>query len=220
MKSVVWSAQGNSEKNEDACFARPDRGVFAVADGVGSGPAGELASRTTIELLSDALEQGELTENLVMGAIHSANAEIKGLSERAGYEGMACTLALAWVKADVLTCFHVGDSRIYKLRNQQLEQLTKDHAMLVLKSGARLKNVITRAIGIKVKVDVEITVAQWKHEDVLILMSDGVSDKLSNDDILKIMTDATLSMADKARRLTWESEARGGVDDKTVVLAF
>ena len=221
MKSVVWSAQGkHSNQNEDACYARPDKGLFAVADGVGGGPAGELASRRTIEILSEQLDSGEVKQDLILRAIQTANGEVKEYASKTGNEGMACTLALAWINGTGLHCFHVGDSRIYRLRGQVLEQLTQDHAALVVKSDARLKSVITRAIGIKVDIDAEISSFEWQNSDVLVLMSDGVSDKLSNTDILRIMTDATLSMSDKARRLTWESEIRGGVDDKTVVLAF
>lgn len=221
MKSVVWSAQGkHSEQNEDACFARPDKGLFAVADGVGGGPAGELASRRTIEILSERLDQVDLHQPSILEAIAHANSAVKAFSVEAGHEGMACTLALAWVSNGSLSCFHIGDSRIYRLRDQQLEQLTQDHSTLILKSGDRLKSVITRAIGIKESVEAEVNTSNWLRSDVLLLMSDGISDKLSNDDILKVMTDTSLSMADKARRLTWESEMRGGADDKTVVLAF
>ena len=116
--------------NEDAYVARAP--LFAVADGMGGAQAGEVASRTAVEVLSDGLPGGEgSVEDRLRGIVQGANERIHALSvadeERAG---MGTTLTLAHVGERDVTVAHVGDSRCYRLRDGELERLTVDHTLV------------------------------------------------------------------------------------------
>lgn len=221
MKAVVQSQQGShSDSNEDACFAMPNLGLFAVADGVGGGPAGELASRTVIETLQGLLGTVVLSVSEIERAIQQANINVLGLANTRGLKGMASTLVLAWCAPSTVTCFSVGDSRIYRFRDGELRQLTTDHVKSVTRKDRAPKLMVTRALGVKDEMDVDIN--EWDHlsGDVLILMSDGISDPLQDNELGAILAESRLSMMDKASAMIRASESKGCTDDKTIVLAF
>ena len=197
----------------------PTWGVFVVSDGVGGGPSGEVASRSVVETLYQQLGAGDITQDRIKQAIDIANKQVVTVAKAKNVEGTACTLVLAWIDGASLTCFNVGDSRIYRLRNGKVEQLTKDHTKIVDR-GARKKSVVTRVLGIKEEMPVDMTEWDWLPSDMLMLMSDGISDPLSSDDIERIVVHQKLSFGDKARSLIEESVKRGCEDDKTVVIAF
>lgn len=220
MRAITWSEKGEvSDVNEDACVALPSKGVFAVCDGVGGGPAGEYASRTIIEYISSQLCEVEASKDFIRESIESVNRDIHGVSRQEGFKGMASTIALAWVESDLLTCFHVGDSRIYRLRENQLSQLTEDHTALVARAKG-LKSVVTRAMGIHAEIEVDVSEWHWQVGDIIMLASDGITDLLKNEEIQSILSSEEMTMVEKARKLASESSTRGSRDDKTVVIAF
>lgn len=220
MRAITWSEKGEvSEVNEDACVALPSKGVFAVCDGVGGGPAGEYASRTIIEYISSQLNEVKASKDFIRESIQSVNRNIHVVGQQEGFKGMASTLALAWVENDLLTCFHVGDSRIYRLRQNSLSQLTEDHTALVARTKG-LKSVVTRAMGIHSDIQVDVSEWHWESGDLVMLASDGITDLLKNEEIQNILSSAEMTMVEKARKLASESNTRGGKDDKTVVIAF
>lgn len=221
MRAVSMSQKGTrSEFNEDACLVMPNLGVFVVADGVGGGPSGHEASRSVVEALYGVLSGGGFRdESSVREAINAANVEVYNKAESEGLRGMASTLVIAWKDNDVLRCFNVGDSRIYRLRNGELEQLTKDHTTKIVKNN-REKMVVTRAMGVKPSVEAELTSWDWKESDVVLLMSDGISDPLQDHEIEQIVSQEKRLMVDKVKLLISESISRGCEDDKTVILAF
>ena len=220
MKAIAVSQKGTrSEHNEDACLAMPTSGVFVVSDGVGGGPSGQVASRAVVEKIYQHLHSSEITQERIEQAIEMANSRVISVAKQRNIEGTACTLVLAWVDGSKLTCFNVGDSRIYRLRDGKVTQLTKDHTKLIDR-GARKKMVVTRVLGLKENIPVDVSEWDWKHADMVMLMSDGISDPLADSDIERIVISETLSVGDKVKSLIKESVTRGCEDDKTIVVAF
>ena len=162
----------------------------------------------------------QVNQTLIDAAIANANSNVFQLSGNAEKgKGMASTLVLAWKTDSRLFCFSVGDSRIYRFRNGNSQQLTKDHVVAVQKANGS-KNMVTRAVGLEAQVVPDVTEWDWFDNDIILLASDGISDQLSEELITKIVTHQSLSMTDKAKTLVEESKRRGGRDDKTVVLVF
>lgn len=220
MQSVSFSQKGSkSETNEDACLSLPYKGLFVVADGVGGGPSGDFASRTVVDTLCVALEEAPLSEQLILHSIELANQHVFDTASSTNRDGMASTITVGWRQSSKFYCFNVGDSRIYLVRGNAIHQLTRDHVRQVQKAPNVIKQVVTNAIGIRPKVDVEVTRHDIEAGDLLALMSDGISDRLDDEAILSVLASEQLSLVGKARALVEESERRGGRDDKSIILA-
>lgn len=220
LKTVVHSQQGQrSPNNEDASLALTSAGIFAVADGVGGGPAGDQASKLTLQTIDNYLSAGEVSQNMITSAIIAANSRVIELANNTRLQGMASTLSLAWIEANQVVCFNVGDSRIYHWNQQQLSQLTNDHVTEIEKQG-RLKTYVTKAIGIADNPGTEITLADWEKGDMLLLMSDGISDKLPEHDLEEICKHTQYSMFDKANMMIKHAALNGSTDDKTIIIVF
>lgn len=221
MQAVTFSQKGmKSEKNEDACLSLPSRGLFVVADGVGGGPAGDFASRAVVETLYAGLAEANLSKQSILAIIERANTVVYEASLQQNRKGMASTLVVCWKLEDQVLFFNVGDSRGYRVRGGRIDRLTRDHTRQVQKAPNVIKQVVTNAIGIKPAISVEVTEYKLELGDLLLLMTDGVSDQLGDEDILSIVSSDNSSLVEKARALVTESERRGGRDDKSVILAL
>ncbi|MCG8669813.1 MAG: protein phosphatase 2C domain-containing protein [Pseudomonadales bacterium] len=221
MRAVAISKQGSrSEQNEDACIVLANKGVFAVADGVGGGPSGGVASRNVVDTLREQLVKSDTSDEKIRDAFELANQKVRKVASDTGQKGMASTLVLAWVIDDVLRCYHVGDSRIYRIRNGEATALTKDHAKLVRRVNGSVKSVVTQAMGAKPKVAPEVAEFDWEEGDIVLLMSDGISDPVADEEMAVLMSQERGSMADRVQSLINRSEQLGGTDDKTVVAIF
>lgn len=221
MQTVTFSQKGTkSDTNEDACLSLPTRGLFVVADGVGGGPSGDFASRAVVNTLYESFRDSAVTEAAVIESIQQANAFIYEASQTQDRKGMASTVVVGWQSGGQLCCFNVGDSRIYRLRGAVIEQLTRDHIRQIQKAPNIMKQVVTNAVGIKPTLQVEVTHHDCIAGDLMLLMTDGISDLLDEDAIAGIASSPQYSMADKVRALVSESERRGGQDDKTVILTL
>lgn len=221
MKAIAISKQGSrSEDNEDACIALNGVGVYAVADGVGGGPAGELASRCVVDVLTNAFRKKKVSGRRIESAIEQANNSIRDVAAKLKHEGMASTIALAWLSDDKLHCYHVGDSRIYRMRDGRVVQLTRDHTKVVKRANGSVKSVITQAMGAQEVVYPDVTEHHWQMGDILLIMSDGISDVVPETEMESLLSDNNLTMSDKAWSLIARSEQLGGTDDKTVILVF
>ncbi|HBC57625.1 MAG TPA: hypothetical protein DCZ03_10720 [Gammaproteobacteria bacterium] len=222
LKSVAWSEKGmRSHENEDAFLSMPDQGLFALADGVGSGESSAVAANMLMDCLCEQLSGTDITQDKILHAIDAANFAIFRLAQQPGHVGMATTLAMAWVSGDWVHCHYVGDSRIYGYRQGRLVQLSEDHVAISSVSGAREKHKITRAVGIQDQVNVDSKSFSWTDSDRLLLTSDGVSDKVNEADILELIESPDLLTAiDRIRGLIQLSVERGGRDDKTAVYIF
>ena len=197
LKSFGFSDIGlNRPNNEDVWAALPEVGFFALADGMGGHQAGEVAAKEAIDsLLLSAKEIKELNSlELVIEiryAIERANQWIYQMSRSSEkLRGMGTTLCcLKWTPQWIIYA-HIGDSRIYRLRNKKLELLTKDHSLLAkwlaMKEPNKpcdtpfpYKNIITRALGTSRRVKPEIAVESHEKGDLYILCTDGLHDVLS-----------------------------------------
>ena len=232
--------------NEDSVFVNPGQNLFVVADGMGGHAAGEVASRLAVDAINDFIEltggDDEITwpfglddtisydGNRLKTAVRFANKKVlETTKERSEYEGMATTVAAVLLEGDAANLAHVGDSRIYLLRASELSQLTSDHSWIneQIQSGvisadqARshpLRNVVTRALGGKPDLLVDMQLQPMQPEDVLLLCSDGLTTMLPDDEICRLMAENVADVAQAARALVDAANAKGGEDNITVLL--
>lgn len=217
VRSVALSSVGRRDNNEDAVLHAPELGLFAVADGMGGYEGGEVASQLAIVALeetyrrmrSDAeatfpwrLDSGKtLDENLLAAALRLAHRAI--VSQRTGrLRDMGSTAVALSLCDDGVVIGHVGDSRIYRLRNGELTQLTVDHSLFeeVRSSGIEtamqskrdcpFANVITRALGLPDRAEPEVRTLPVESGDLFLLCSDGFSDPLPEEKIRTLLREA------------------------------
>lgn len=234
-------------QNEDAIAFSTEHGYAILADGMGGYRAGEVASRMAVEVVGAAFDD-EISRlktqplqsrlgcakrvcELMVEAIHAANTEIVKASQAdPEWEGMGTTLVVAVAHDDVLTVAHVGDSRAYRLRNDILERITRDHSLLqeqidaglITVDDARLslnKNLVTRALGVDtVQLDVEIHEHHVLPGDMYLLCSDGLSDMLDDAEIRDILASSDVSLDAACNVLVSRANSNGGHDNISVVL--
>jgi protein phosphatase len=234
------------KSNEDFYCADDEQGLYVVADGMGGHAAGEVASEVAVETIEEFIKlTGDsqdqtwpygLDENLSFNgnrlktSIRFANRRvIEKTREQAEYEGMATTVVAALIGDDQADIAHVGDSRLYLIREGHIECLTDDHSWVneQVLSGVMdveqarthpLRNVVTRALGGKEELEVDMQTLQLQAMDLLLLCSDGLTSMLDDEEILKIiLTDGH----DKQRALSGLIDAAnqsGGEDNTTAIL--
>lgn len=227
------------QNNEDVWAQEPSIGLYVLADGMGGHLAGEVASHETASALCKVLKKKITTSNqysllelqdLVKRAIIHVNGLIYKMSRtNDGLKGMGTTLCCLLFHADGLVFAHVGDSRIYRLRNEKFEQLTKDHSLFrdLVDQGQLnasqacdflYKNIITKAIGTEPKVDPTVKTCSTHFEDIFLMCSDGLSDLVPANEIKEILLEAS-SKEEAAKRLIDRANAEGGKDNITIVIA-
>jgi protein phosphatase len=232
--------------NEDSFYVNPEQNLFVVADGMGGHAAGEVASKVAVEAINEFVcltggdeeitwpfgldESISYDGNRLKTAVRYANRKVlEAMKEKSEYEGMATTVAAVLVDGDAANLAHVGDSRIYLYRDGTLSQLTSDHSWVneQLQSGvlsldqARthpLRNVVTRALGGRADLNVDMQVHKAKAGDLLIICSDGLTTMVPDDDIATVLSAAGADLEKAARALVAEANARGGEDNITVIL--
>jgi serine/threonine protein phosphatase PrpC len=230
----------NRTNNEDAFWINPSNSVYVVVDGMGGHNAGEIASRMATELLKLALDdeslqrtnnETEKIERLFFNALNNTSTKIFDYGkENQEWTGMGCTVALAWLKENILYSSHVGDARIYVCKQQEIHQIGNDHSHVaeVVKLGrmtkeeARLnplKNQITQALGMTGHVDPEFHMTDITSGDRVILCSDGLWDMLSDQEIHEIAfsdNDAKSLCEEFVKR----ANLAGGHDNITVLVSI
>ncbi len=213
-------------KNEDAWIACPDRQFWAIADGMGGYPGGEVASREALQCLKEGVAQigTERVEELLQKAIGASHRWVLHVAQNTpGLSGMATTLCCLLLRNGCAYLAHVGDSRIYRLRNGSLELLTRDHSRLVeWYLGGKLKkrpdkHLLTRGIGLESASQSELAVHGLEAGDTFLLCSDGLSDLLKIEVIEKTLLDSA-SPEEAGRRLIDEANRRGGHDNITALV--
>jgi len=213
------------EHNEDSFYS--DDPVFAVADGMGGAQAGEVASGMAIELVEAANRAGELPERIV-AVVEDANRKIHAAAQDdSARAGMGCTLTMAVVEENEVVIAHVGDSRAYRLRDGQLEQVTEDHSLVagLIKLG-KLKpedaathpqrSVILRALGPASAVEVDVHEVASREDDVFLLCSDGLSGMVK-DEVIEETLNSMPALGDALPMLIECANAAGGLDNITAV---
>ncbi len=232
--------------NEDNLVANPDQRLFVVADGMGGHAAGEVASKVAVEAINEFIQltsgDEEITwpfgldetisydGNRLKTAIRFANRKVlEATKEKTEYEGMATTVAAVLVDGSTANLAHVGDSRIYLYRGGELTQLTSDHSWVneQLQSGiisaeqARshpLRNVVTRALGGRADLQVDIGSHAVESGDLLLVCSDGLTTMVPDEHIARLLHDAQGDADKAAEALVAEANARGGEDNISVVV--
>ena len=206
LKSAAVTDRGLSEKrplNEDSFLADTERGIFAVADGVGGAEAGEVASQTAIEVLDEAFRHKEDSadiEDLMELAIQRANASIhKMAQEHAKFAMMATTIVALHIKNNIATIGHVGDSRLYRLTpDGYLLRETEDHSVVEeeVRAGRMTpeqaanhpsKNIISRALGAEDGVEVDMKVIEVEDGTQFLLCTDGITRHIPDYELRQLM---------------------------------
>src|SRR6185436_14337247 len=215
-------------ENEDSFFARSP--MFAVADGMGGAQAGEVASQVAVEVLQQGLpEHDGSVEQRLRELVEEANARINTLSRTDDQRaGMGTTLTLAYVGEHELSVAHVGDSRLYRLREGMFERLTDDHTLVeeLVRQGKLTpqeadhhpqRSIITRALGPEAAVEADSHTWPARDGDVYLICSDGLTSMISERQVGELLA-AAPSLSDAGRKLVDAANAAGGRDNITVIL--
>lgn len=214
------------QSNEDSYLERSP--LFVVADGMGGARAGEVASAIAVET-AKASEVGASPEQDLAGVVKAANAEIyRKAQEDSEHAGMGTTFTGALVTGSEVAIGHVGDSRMYRYRDGELERLTQDHSLVeeFVRQGKLTpeeaevhpqRSIITRALGPEPDVQVDTFTYPGRPGDVYLICSDGLTGMISEDAIARILAaDSTLDAA--AKQLIDAANENGGRDNITVIL--
>jgi serine/threonine protein phosphatase PrpC len=214
--------------NEDSLVVNPP--LFAVADGMGGAKAGEVASAVAVEAVEGApTESAEPAEAQLAKIVRDANRRIYDLAVAdESRRGMGTTLTLAKLHGDEVSLAHVGDSRAYRLRGGELEQLTKDHSLVAeLERSGQItpeaaehhpqRSIITRALGPEPDVEVDTYTLAGREGDLFLICSDGLTSMISDDEVRSILRSAG-SLDDAAEELVRAANQSGGKDNITVIL--
>ncbi|HWN11821.1 MAG TPA: PP2C family serine/threonine-protein phosphatase [Pyrinomonadaceae bacterium] len=236
IRSSAVTDRGLNKKrplNEDSFLADSERGIFAVADGVGGAEAGEVASQTAIEVLDEAFRHqtaGADVEDLMELAIQRANASIHQMAQdSAKFSMMATTIVGLHIDGNIATIGHVGDSRLYRLTPEgQLVRETEDHSVVEeeVRAGRMTaeqaanhpsKNVISRAIGAETGVDVDMKVIEIDDGTEFLLCTDGITRHIPDYEIrqLLLVHDDLSTLCSELKDRCYE---RGAEDNLTAVV--
>lgn len=205
-----------------------------VCDGMGGANGGNIASQMAVEQITHQLSSAcrehissNSVKNILVPAVLNANTSIYEYAQKdPELSGMGTTVVLAMVAEQTLYIAHVGDSRAYLLSKNGIEQITKDHSMVqemvdrgeITEKQARVhprKNIITRALGVGPKVDVDYYELPFPQDDILLLCTDGLSNYLEPETIHRMAME--LNLEQLTDQLVEQSKELGGRDNITVV---
>ena len=230
--------------NEDSVFVDSALGFAVLADGMGGYNAGEVASGMATAPLGAAMakalaergpDEGEIDGQgwarvALAREIVRVNESIHRAAEsQPQYFGMGTTLVAALFHDDRVTVAHIGDSRMYRLRGDQLSQLTRDHSLLQeqVDDGiitaeqarqAKNKNLVTRALGIDPTVEIEANDHEARAEDIFLLCSDGLTDMIDDGSIASTLSSFAAQPEQGAIRLVDMANEHGGRDNVSVIV--
>lgn len=211
------------QNNEDNFFCSPENKLFVVADGLGGHSSGEVASEMTVSYLAE--NKPENIENLSK-CINEANLLVYKKAREIKND-MATTISAMLICADKAFIGHVGDSRVYLIRNKEIYQITEDHTPVMesLRSGlitpeqARfhpMRHMLSRTIGTHPEVLVDSLILDIEAKDVFVLCTDGLSNLVEDQEILDIVIEQKKTLA-ITQTLVDKALERGGVDNVTVI---
>lgn len=228
--------------NEDAVFGDAGQGLVILADGMGGYNAGEVASGMAITLLSNNLAplvpqvqpastDGERPVHQHLAEqIELTNTSIyQSAQSQPQYAGMGTTLVVAWFHDNVMSVAHIGDSRLYRLRGEDFQQLTRDHSLLQeqIDSGmisaeearySQNKNLVTRALGVDPDVEPEIHDYDVLPGDIYLLCSDGLNDMVEDEEIGMTLQALQSNLELAGDQLIQMANDNGGRDNVSVIL--
>ncbi len=233
------------DHNEDAIGSVEDIGLWVLADGMGGYNAGEVASgiavKTIIDLVNEACQRedradietgtGYMRQTIVLrDAIHRANKIINQTAQsQPQCEGMGTTLVACLFFDNRLSIAHVGDSRLYRMRDNRFEQITMDHSLLQElvdrgfysqeeASRSTNRNYVTRALGVETSVEVEVQEIEVEKGDYILMCSDGLPDMVEDEDIHLTISTFNNNIDTIGQQLIKLANDNGGRDNVSVVL--
>ena len=251
LPSLTWAVSSDPglkrTSNEDSYSTRPDVGLFVVADGMGGHVAGEVASRVAVEAIEAFIQETagadknrtwpfpfdptvSLEANRLRAAFRLANRKIAAaIADSQDLRGMATTASAVLLGAQSASVAHVGDSRVYVLREGKLEQITNDHSWVeeqvragtLTPTAARQhpwRNVVTRALSGGDDPEVDVTEVSPRPGERYLLCSDGLFTVVPDSRIAELLADAQLSLDAIARELVAAANEAGGPDNITALI--
>jgi len=246
VESFGWTDVGQLRAlNEDSFFIDGELGLYIVADGMGGENAGEVASRTAADVVATFIRRSNESEitwpfgivphlshngNRLRTAIMLANKRVwKEAESRQEYVGMGTTIVAALVEDAVLTLCGAGDSRAYRIRENQLDQITTDDSWVqaAVSAGAMtherfqehpMRNIITKAVGAKEAIELEILETPLQEGDLYLLCSDGLHGMIDDSRILEIVSGTHGNLQEGVAGLIAAANAVGGKDNITALL--
>jgi serine/threonine protein phosphatase PrpC len=243
---VNFSASGKTDKglvrsnNEDNFYLDEKLGLLVVADGMGGHASGETASKLTVNVVRDYFHgtykkivnydhaYSEAT-NRLNSAIRLANQAVYEAAQSSPkLKGMGTTVAAVLLTGNRLSIAHIGDSRVYLIRAGHVNQLTDDHSIvneqvkreLITKEEAahsEIKNILTKALGIRAEVEADLDELTVFGDDILFLCTDGLSNMVEEDDFLDIIS-MEGNPAAACEALVKAANKNGGKDNITVIV--
>jgi protein phosphatase len=231
--------------NEDSIGNDASIGLAVLADGMGGYNAGEVASGIAVALITketretlaqvrphetDRTSGKPMAVRILGNIIARANGSIfQAANSQPQYAGMGTTLVVALLADNHINVAHIGDSRLYRLRGDELTQLTRDHSLLqeqidsgmITKEMARRsqnKNLVTRAVGIEPEVEADINTFEALEGDTYLMCSDGLCDMVDDEDILLTLTSLSANLPLAASQLVQMANDNGGRDNISVIL--
>ena len=233
--------------NEDSYCARPDLGLYIVADGMGGHVAGEVASRVAVEAIEIFIQETAgadknrtwpfpfepaltLEANRLKAAFRLANRRIgSAIADSTDLRGMATTASAILTGPDGACVAHVGDSRVYVLSEGRLNQITNDHSWVEeqVRAGTMSpivarqhpwRNVVTRALSGGEDPEVDVTQIKPAAQERYLLCSDGLFSVVTDDQIAAIMADRAAPLQQLCQRLVDTANAAGGPDNITALM--
>jgi len=227
------------QNNEDSVTVDEATCLAVLADGMGGYNAGEIASGMATTFIKSELARwlsqagrhanGREVRRALEICVDNANRSIfNAANSNPQYSGMGTTLVVGVFQEERLLLGHIGDSRCYRLRSGEFQQITKDHSLLQEQMDAGLitpeqaavsnnKNLVTRALGVEDAVLLEVNEHRVESGDLYLLCSDGLSDMVGDDDVAKIIA-ADFSLEQKSVKLVEAANAAGGRDNISVLL--
>ncbi|MDO5378042.1 MAG: Stp1/IreP family PP2C-type Ser/Thr phosphatase [Clostridia bacterium] len=219
------------KQNEDAAWMSEARGIYAVADGMGGHLAGEVASGMAIDAVKRlANGRGEASFSALRATVRRAHEAIAAhAGKHPECAGMGTTLSMMWRGGHYMYIAHVGDSRIYRLREGKLEQITQDHSFVaeLVRGGvitpeeARShprRNIITRALGTRGDNTPDLLAADTRKGDIWLLCTDGLTGMVEDERIEAELSSAGRTLEEAADRLLSLALSAGGSDNVTLIL--
>ncbi len=233
-----WSSAGRSHVgmvrtiNEDACLAMPELGLWVVADGMGGHEAGDVASRMIIETLQQTPPPPSWLDflNSVREALHDVNRQLRRESVH-HYQNrtIGSTVVVLLAYEHQCACLWVGDSRIYRLREGHLEQLTRDHShvqelvdqgLITPEEAHRhpLANVITRAVGSADQLEIDEVMHSLQDGDLFLLCSDGLNKTVTDEEIVRLLAHSNHNSQEAVKAFIHLALMRDASDNVTTVV--
>jgi protein phosphatase len=221
------------EKNEDSMLIDPALGLYVVCDGMGGHVGGQVASQLAVATIAETLRKGETNgadeRDILVTAIQRANAAVFARAKAdPSLHNMGTTVVAIRGDSDLLHICHVGDSRIYRLRQGHLEQVTRDHSLINLyeenpelaaRFGPPNSNVIVRAVGLRDAVEVDHRVIAMELGDLYLLCCDGLTDMVDDWMLREMLADgAQGALEECCDALVRAALSNGGVDNTTAVV--